>query len=79
MHEFVAGDPYFVNGVVAEGRLFALDCWRCFSIDAGIRDILTSVVNEPATGRSSARCTRRSSASRWRAAWATGPCTSSSS
>src|SRR5688572_33129784 len=36
VHEFVVGDPYFVNGVVVEGRLFALDCWRCFSIDAGI-------------------------------------------
>ena len=50
VHEFAAGQPYFVNGVVAGGRLFALDCWRCFSIGAGIRDILTSVVNEPANG-----------------------------
>jgi biotin carboxylase len=50
VHRFVEGDPYFVNGVVVEGRLFATDCWRCFSIDAGIRDILTSVVNEPCGG-----------------------------
>ena len=50
VHEFVEGDPYFVNGVVVEGRLFATDCWRCFSIDAGIRDILTSVINEPCGG-----------------------------
>jgi biotin carboxylase len=50
VHEFVEGDPYFVNGVVVEGRLFATDCWRCFQIDAGIRDILTSVINEPCGG-----------------------------
>lgn len=50
VHRFVEGDPYFVNGVVVEGRLFATDCWRCFSVDAGIRDILTSVINEPAAG-----------------------------
>ena len=50
VHRFVAGDPYFVNGVVVEGRLFATDSWRCFSIEAGIRDILTSVINEPCGG-----------------------------
>src|SRR5436190_9967984 len=50
VHAFVEGDPYFVNGVVVEGRLFATDCWRVFSIDAGIRDILTSVINEPCGG-----------------------------
>ena len=50
VHRFVEGDPYFINGVVVEGRLFATDSWRCFSIDAGIRDILTSVINEPCGG-----------------------------
>lgn len=50
VHRFVDGDPYFVNGVVVEGRLFATDSWRCFSIEAGIRDILTSVINEPCGG-----------------------------
>ena len=50
VHRFAEGDPYFVNGVVVEGRLFATDSWRCFSIEAGIRDILTSVINEPCGG-----------------------------
>lgn len=50
VHRFVEGDPYFVNGVVVEGRLFATDSWRCFQIEAGIRDILTSVINEPCGG-----------------------------
>lgn len=46
-HVHEPGQPIFVNGVVAGGRLALADVWRCILMPIGCRDILASVVNLP--------------------------------
>ncbi|MGK5496674.1 hypothetical protein [Streptomyces sp. URMC 125] len=44
-HAMVPGTPHFANAVVHDGRLVITDCWRCFTLEEGVRTILTSVIN----------------------------------
>jgi hypothetical protein len=44
-HEWVPGEPYFVNGVVVNGGVLITDGWRCFELDEDSRSLLTSVLN----------------------------------
>jgi hypothetical protein len=56
-HDWVEGNPYFINGIVRSGRFMITDAWRCFSLAERHRVMLTSVLS------TSARCATSGDAS----------------